>query len=148
VGSTAYSTAQKISPPNLNPTAAIGSLVQIYGFIGKSNILIKYQSICSGGKKLTTAQFDDLREEFSKTFENNAITMKTKPNFEAIQHAALEVFNEMIQKSERGDFDYCSCVPFFQRTSPYGMAIAKIHCSSVCTNNTLEQDTEEYYFEE
>jgi hypothetical protein len=127
-------------------------MVHIMIFMGKSlaSIFTKYQMICKGGQKLTKFQFNQLRAEFTTTFAYNAATFKNYPNFSSLQKASVDIFNEMIIKSERGDFNYCSCIPFFQRTNVFALHFANGQCNSVCSGrNILDEETEpDEYMEE
>jgi hypothetical protein len=117
------------------------AMVQIMGLMGKalSTIFDKYQKICKGGQRLTRTQFNQLRAEFSVTFANNMKNFRNLRNFAALQKSAGDIFNGMINKSERGDFNFCSCVPFFQRTGV--LRSAQNQCNSVCSGrNILEPD--------
>jgi hypothetical protein len=128
------------------------AMVHIIRFMGESLATVnnKYQKICEGGQKLSKLEFLMLRIKFISTFADNAQMYKNFPNFSALQKAAVDIFNEMIIKSERGDFNYCSCVPFFQRTNVFALSFANSQCNSVCAGrNILDHETEpDEYLEE
>jgi hypothetical protein len=112
----------------------------ILRFMGASYSVVstQYHQICKGGNtRLSNVQLVILRMLFVMTLRTNAVQYKDVRDFPKLQAAAVQINDEMIQKLQNGDFDFCTCQPFLARTSPMSLMFAGAACSARCSNGAV-----------
>jgi hypothetical protein len=115
----------------------------ILRFMGVSYKVVsnQYHQICKGGNnRLSPAQLSLLRMLFVITLRMNAVQYKDAPNFSKLQAAAVEINDEMIRKLQAGDFDFCSCKPYLEKTDKKSLFFAGMRCLARCNSGTVTLD--------
>jgi hypothetical protein len=117
--------------------------IDILRFMGVSYKVVsnQYHQICKGGNnRLSPIQLSLLRMLFVMTLRTNAVQYKNAPNFSKLQAAAVEINDEMIRKLQAGDFDFCSCQTYLQKTAPHSLMFARMRCLARCNSGTVTLD--------
>eukprot|EP01080_Neovahlkampfia_damariscottae_P005614 gene5614-9431_t len=98
-------------------------------------VYARYESICSGGKKLTDSDIPILAKVLENGLKKRYFTFKALfVRVKRVKKEARRIFNTFVQKYKNHSFDYCSCEKFgsILTDEPEYDVLVKQKCETLC----------------